>query len=781
MDNENNSLYEEENQNNNNRKDLIKFIFSAIINILIIVSIFLYLMKYNLSTNDSSYNIYKKQKKSVITDLRILDDDDFFNRVERKIIFNIKNAFIEDEMKKYLNLLLENLGSGFDSFHNKIISKEAYYLEKEKQIFFSRLIKNIYSGTWEYFPYIPDEDEKANNISKIVKFYYTNSSQKQFKIGSYKNGSVKFNFKKALEMTTKQEALALTMHNLEGNYNDNWIEHISYAKFNELSRIIDENNKLYSLKGEFVTTMAKGKIFKSKKKNNKKMECTTLVEIEFPLTYIILQTTLNNKSIPIKNISTINPSNFTMILSSTCGFRIKVKAEIYNDTKEYYETKEKVNYFSYFSIFGSILYLIGASCLIYSLNNNENAISGISLECFCQNVAWHSYCGMTNINLGLSYPEYFIKFCLLALFPLLNFVIFDLCFLYFFWKIKKRVLNDRQFIKLRLKFFLIFYGLLLFSVFSISSFFTNKIYITVLFLFLWTPQIIHNIMSNNKYIYPTFYIFATTIDRLIYPLYFRGYKDNFTHLKSDKTLIIVLLIFILITIVILYLQAFLGARFMLTTKYQKKNIDFHKSKEELLQERPDCIKEECVICLSPLIGEETKNKNNDNKNTINNDDNKHIDDIIIQNEQGSEHGTDTSSDNPTELKIEQTNRSYNSRIDLIQQQNINIKNNNDNKKILKNELHLCNNNNGSLSINVKNTEKNKHNNNNNFSFKNIFIILKIIFIKSMFKFYKLKNNLEDKPYMLIACGHIFHTNCVEKWFDRKKECPNCRASMEEYL
>ena len=78
MDNENNSLYEEENQNNNNRKDLIKFIFSVIINILIIVSIFLYSMKYNLSTNDSSYNIYKKQKKSVITDLRILDDDDFF-------------------------------------------------------------------------------------------------------------------------------------------------------------------------------------------------------------------------------------------------------------------------------------------------------------------------------------------------------------------------------------------------------------------------------------------------------------------------------------------------------------------------------------------------------------------------------------------------------------------------------------------------------------------------------------------------------------------------------
>ena len=56
-----------------------------------------------------------------------------------------------------------------------------------------------------------------------------------FKIGSYKNGSVSFSFKKAIEMTTKQEALAINMKNLEGNYIDHWIEHISYAKMNDIS------------------------------------------------------------------------------------------------------------------------------------------------------------------------------------------------------------------------------------------------------------------------------------------------------------------------------------------------------------------------------------------------------------------------------------------------------------------------------------------------------------------------------------------------------------------
>ena len=88
-----------------------------------------------------------------------------------------------------------------------------------------------------------------------------------------------------------------------------------------------------------------------------------------------------------------------------------------------------------------------------------------------------------------------------------------------------------------------------------------------------------------------------------------------------------------------------------------------------------------------------------------------------------------------------------------------------------------------MAINVKETKKNKQNNNDNnlFTIKNIIKTLKIIFFENMFTFYKLKNNLGDKKYMVIACGHIFHTDCVEKWFDRKKECPNCRASMEEYL
>ena len=765
MYNENNIVLDEQRRNNtNDNRDFIKFTFSAILNILIVTALISYSIKYRIKDNIIQ-NINNKTPKENLN-LRILDQDNFINRIERHIFYNSKNNnIVENEVKKYLEALLENLG-GFDSFRDIItgkinyIPKEAYFLQKQKQILLSRLVKNIYSGTWEYFPYTQEEYEhNKNHISNITKFYYLNSSQNIFKIGNYKNGTVNFSFKKAIEMITKKEALALTMKNLEGNYIDNWIQHISYDKVEDLNMTIDDQNKLYIIKGKFITNMVKGKLFANRRRNkinNRKIVCGSFIELEFPLVNITLQTTLNDNTVILKNISTIDPRNFTMIISSSCGFRIKIKGEIFDITKDSKITKKKINIFSYLCIIGSLLYLVGATSLTCSLNRNENAISVVSLDCYCQNLAWHSYCGITNINFGLIYSEYFGNFCMIALFSLVNFVVFDLRFLYFYWKIKRRVLNDRRFLRLRLRFFAIFYGLLILSFLSVSSFYMNWIYISILSIALWTPQIIHNIIDNNKYMYPTFYILSTTIDRMIYPLYFRGYGNNFFQLKNDLYLMAALLSLILISIIILYLQAIIGPRFMLPQKYQKNNTIFYKSREELLEESPDCIKEECVICLSPLI---EGNSNNDSKNSNLN--------VIINNK---ENENENSVDSPTELKAETTSRTLNGNIEI----------NNNNKNILKKELHIFKNNKDSLAISVKNKQNHNHED-YNFSFKNIIKLMAMIFYKNMFKFYKFKTNKGNKNYMIIACGHIFHATCIEKWFDRKKECPSCRASMEEYL
>ena len=792
MDNDNNPVNEfQERRVSNNRRYSLKTYFSVAINTAIISFFILYSIKYGKFTAsliNEKYNIMSINNYDNSNDnLRNLDDDNLFTKVE-KHFFQTRNNVVENEMKKYLNLILEHLGSEFDSIRNFIsgkpfiISKEAFFLEKQKQLFISRLMKNWYNGTWEYFPYVPEGEDETKNMSDQYISYYLNSSRKDFKIGSYRNGTTTFNFKKAIEMSTKQEAIALTMKNLEGNYIDNWIQHVSYAKFSDLIRIIDTQNKLYILKGEFSSSMIKGKLLNSKKNSNKKMQCMTLIEMEFPLVYVSLQSTMRNKTYIIKNISSIDPSHFNLLLSSNCGFRIKIKAQIYDRQKEYYNIKENVKNYSYYCIIGSLLYIIGACFLTNSLKNNESTISAINIECYTQNVVWNLYCAISNINFGLLYYDFFGHFCVISVFPLLNFTIFDLRFLYYFWKFKKRVLNDNQFIKLRLRFFALFYFLLFISFFSITTFFTNTTYIIILSISLWTPQILHNIYENNKYIYPTIYIITTTLYRIMFPFYFRGYESNFTYLKTEKFLIIILLSYILFTIIFLYLQLFLGPRFMLSSKYQKKNGDFHKTKEELLEERPNSKNEECVICLSQLFNEE-ENINSSNKNN----------DIVVDVDL-SKNENDSSSDSPTELQsaIYNDGGQKKSIIDLmksqIKQQNVSIKNNfenhNNSAKIGNNYKYnkMNSNNNESLAINVKSNKiKNNKKYNGHKALHSMKKIIKVIFCENLFSFYKVPINLGEKKYMLIYCGHVFHSVCLEKWFDRKKECPSCRASMEAYI
>ena len=77
--------------------------------------------------------------------------------------------------------------------------------------------------------------------------------------------------------------------------------------------------------------------------------------------------------------------------------------------------------------------------------------------------------------------------------------------------------------------------------------------------------------------------------------------------------------------------------------------------------------------------------------------------------------------------------------------------------------------------------------NEDFSKENFFIhyiniyiaILKNLKQKiiSFFEFGKINFNYEKKKYFMTNCKHIFHVQCLEKWFQKKMKCPNCRAEI----
>jgi len=47
-----------------------------------------------------------------------------------------------------------------------------------------------------------------------------------------------------------------------------------------------------------------------------------------------------------------------------------------------------------------------------------------------------------------------------------------------------------------------------------------------------------------------------------------------------------------------------------------------------------------------------------------------------------------------------------------------------------------------------------------------------------FNFHSYDFHVDKKEFIYTKCKHIFHSNCLEKWLLQKKECPNCRKTIE---
>jgi len=737
---------------------------------------------FNIANNDNIENINYKIRK--------LDN----NKTSQEIHINFQqqdekniSEFLMNEAQKILNIYLEKLSSSIKAL-NELTSNndqknlnELFFLGNNKDLAVSKMPGCFYKGNWEYYPFVSSNIKNEtnfeyfyySNFAEIDDIFYRNSSNKIFTVGKETNGTAIINFKKLYNKTTLKEMVGIFIKNLEGNFVDNWIQHISFTPFSNITKIIDEKRNKYYIRGIFTTLLSKGKILTNQNlfKNSKK--CQTLIEAEFPTSQINVSVSYANKNPETKIVQIINTHNFSMILSSQCGFRFKIDAIKYN-LNEYNKEpgiKKEIIKFFWINITISILYLLFSNFTIYELDEHQDTIDTFNVFFVSQIIAWHSYRLISDIYLGFNFPSFFFRyFTIMSLFHLINILVSDLRLLQLFWKIKKRNLSNRQFFIFRFKIYVYFYYFFIFSFFFIGSFYYEKKLIWISVIFLWTPQIIHNIINYNKFIFPFIYIILTTIDRLINPFYFRWNNNNFLNVRGDPYFLKCIIGYVMMTVIILYLQVFLGPRFMLTKRFKRKTINFHKNKSEILKEKPDSINEECIICLCPLFNENIINTEKNNDSYDNNE---------IENKKNNE-------------KIKPVNRLknkiYNNSEDINTENHMNIKSeiilDIANKKRIKSltKKKLFKNKVNPIIINRlyigKKTKAEKGIKERYFLIK-IFSIIKGILLHNLLFFYKYVPNSKNKKYMLLTCGHVFHSQCLEKWLAIKKECPSCRASINE--
>ena len=606
---------------------------------------------------------------------------------------------------------------------------------------------------------LKDYEMKKKIFNKLDKYYYKfnwtsiktkNDFSSLYKIGDSFEGEGIFKIEKKSKLIS--DFIHITMKAYELSFIDNWIIFASHINLEDLSINYEEikNANSFEINGIFSTTFFKGEFFEIVNEDEPKY-CQTLYKLKFP--YEIQKPNIKNKnySLLLENLDNIgnifiNLNNFTMFIESSCGFKFEIKAAIYDNIIEDKIIENKINIYCLVTGLSGLFYVFGIYSIIYNIKKSENVISVISSDCLLINPIWNTYIALADINMAMRLNNNFYPLLLLILFNVTKFIYFDFYLLALYWKKKRNYISVGRYIKERLRFYLIYYIISFCSFMWINIFF-NYALIMLLCICLWIPQIIFNIKRNNRYSYPFLYIISSTFDKLIYPIYFRAFKDNFIGSKVNSNLITIMILFVIFTIIILYVQIFYEPRFMLPKSFHKNEFNFYKTKNELISIRKDIELEECVICLTPIFEIEL------------NQNNKMVEMEDKSNKTINEERLDISDDS--------TNNSS-----ILTNSNINEEGDEQEKIIINNNL--------SESDNAKLIEENNIPEKKNI-LMTIIKIIKILFTDNFFCFYKADIASNGELYMFTPCSHVFHRECLEKWFEFKKECPNCRISMKEYL
>ena len=582
-------------------KKVINKILSTIsqtryIHIILFISIciFLYIFSFleiNFSSNDFNLALLNEEKKH-LRNLEILsnqtnnDSEELFNDTdlivnnssinksnELDIIIKVRQIKINltEKMNYYEFIKTITTGFYYGDWNNLSVKNNRLHEKKGEGYisFYKKSDKN----------YLLNLGGNAN--SSRISVYFT------IKDGEYIDDYLEGNFTFTLEdisiIDLKNESISFILKDVPISYC--WEEYI------EADKIINLNHTFINL-----TFFKKFRQFEdymeyklaSNNYGNVSLEIKNYTV--FQNNYIINK---NNDS-NISNISNnSNYSNYSQMLYEN-NFEISFNGIAYGSHKY---SKNTLNYSIFLTVFCIIEIFLSAD-FVKLVNTNDQMALNTDLFTILFHIMWTSLVCGVNFFMSLtrkssSYEYTMPSFCYFSLFS-----IFLLRILFLAWRARNRDITDMQlFRKKLLRFYLLFYLFLFITLISVKLWYSYFFFTFILFGSTWISQIIYSAKQGTKPPMSYLYILSTSFSKISISFYVKAYKNNIFGYRPNYIKVFIVSSVIIIEAIILCLQKFLGAKFIIPKKFRKHIYNYYKNENEISQKDKET---ECVICLDKI-------------------------------------------------------------------------------------------------------------------------------------------------------------------------------------
>ena len=582
-------------------KDLKNKIFSIFsqtryIHIILFISISISLFFFSVldttfSSNNSNLSLLNEEKKH-LRNLEVINNKTSINNSE--------------ELENNTDLIINN------SYNNNNISDELDIIIRVRQIklnltekiiyyeFIKTITTGFYYGDWNnlniknnrfhekkgegYISFYKKSDKNyllnLGNISNSsrISVYFTIKDGEY--IDDYLEGNFTFTLEDISTIDLKNESISFILKDVPISYC--WEEYI------EADKIINLNHTFINL-----TFFKKFRQFEDYMEYKLASNNYGNVSLEIK-NYTVFQNNYNINNSNDSNISNnSNYSNYSQMLYEN-NFEISFNGIAYGSHKY---SKNTLNYSIFLTVFCIIEIFLSAD-FVKLVNTNDQMALNTDLFTILFHIMWTSLVCGVNFFMSLtrkssSYEYTMPSFCYFSLFS-----IFLLRILFLAWRARNRDITDMQlFRKKLLRFYLLFYLFLFITLISVKLWYSYFFFTFILFGSTWISQIIYSAKQGTKPPMSYLYILSTSFSKISISFYVKAYKNNIFGYRPNYIKVFIVSSVIIIEAIILCLQKFLGAKFIIPKKFRKHIYNYYKNENEISQKDKET---ECVICLDKI-------------------------------------------------------------------------------------------------------------------------------------------------------------------------------------